>query len=138
MIAAGLTQDTNISIGLLFAALGAAGVIYTIYSSRKRDDHATASEDTEEKIKNAVEFTRINTLLDCLAKQITDLFKRDERRNEKINSIENQYNDLRSKVDLLFDYKDRHDLKLDQLEKEIQDGKSKNGNAKSERADSHM
>lgn len=125
-----LSQETSISIGLLFGALGALGVIYSIYSSRQRDNHETASEDTEEKIKNAVEFTRLKTLMECASKQIDDLFKRDEQRNKKINSIENQNNELRSKVDLLFDYKDRHDFKLEQLEKEIQDGKSKNGNTK--------
>lgn len=119
MIAA-VTQNTEISIGLILAALGGAGVIYTIYSTKKRDSHAEASENTDEKVKNAVELTKINTLLGCFEKQISELFHRDELKNNRFNSIENQQNDLRAKVDLLFDYKDRHDVKLESLEKEIQ------------------
>ena len=34
--------------------------------------------------------------------------------------VENYINNINAKVDLLFDYKDRHDVKLESLEKEIQ------------------
>lgn len=112
-----LSSNTNLSLELLFALIGAAGVIYGIVKSRKNDQ----AIDIGKAVETATEFTRLNVKLDVMSQQFTELIRNNEKQIERISQINTEIAEIHSRLSLLFEYKDALEKRIDKIEKKGSD-----------------
>lgn len=107
-----LNTDTNLSLELLFALIGAAGVIYGIVKSKKSDQ----AVDIGKAVETATEFTRLNVKLDVMSQQFTEMIRSNEKQIERISQINTEISEIRSRISLLFEYKDALERRIEKIE----------------------
>lgn len=107
-----ISADSNVTVSVIFSAIAAIGVIYSILRGRKSDNH----EDVADAVERATEFTKLNVKLDVLSQQFSDLIRSNEKTSEKLSLNQKELQDANSRINLLFEYKDNHEARLQRLE----------------------
>lgn len=107
-----MSGDTTVNLSLIIACISAIGVIYSIYSTRKKDNQT----DTAQAVDIATKFTELNVKLDLITKQFNDLIRSNEKEADKISAINHSLLELDSKIERLFEYKDNHEERIKALE----------------------
>lgn len=107
-----MSENTRISLSLLFSVIAAIGVLYKISRDKKSDK----TSDIAKAVQSATQFTQLNVKLDGLIQQFSDFVKANEKTIDKISILASELADAKNKIQRLMDAKKELEKRIEKLE----------------------
>lgn len=105
-----------IEVSLIISLIAAACSVIGLIRFYRRDARQDATSEVQSAVETAVEFTRVNVKLDNLSQQFTDIIRSNEKLLEKITMLNTDLASVKSRISLLFEYKDSLEKRIEKLE----------------------
>lgn len=107
-----MSENTRISLSLIFSIIAAIGVLYKISRDKKSDN----ASDIAKAVQSATQFTQLNVKLDGLIQQFADFIKANEKTIEKITVLADDLSEAKNKIQRLIESKEELERRIEKLE----------------------
>lgn len=106
-------DGTTISIALIFSIIAAAGTIYSIWNSQKKNQDEAKQKAIEQE-KNLI---KLDVKMDSVISATNTILDKQEQQAIRIEQLSGELIKSNERIATLFKYKDDHEHRIQTLEK---------------------
>lgn len=85
-----MNLDTTVSISLLLSLVSCAGVIFTIFTTARKNNDSSSDKKLEEKLNIEKNFVKINLKLDSFCDDVREILKNQEKSNDELRRVSDE------------------------------------------------
>lgn len=105
-------MEASIGIAIIFSVIAAAGTLYTMYSSHRKN----LEESTRRALATEKSFVKLDVKMDNVLGSTGSILEKQEQQAVKMENLSGEIIKSNERIATLFKYKDDHETRLQKLE----------------------